>query len=245
MEQNQVSKKDERELRQQSAQFRAKMKKAAWIAITVAFFGGIIWLSMSGSGSGSKQESTVPNELLTIASDDYAVGPATAPVTLVEYLDFECEACGAYFPLVKQLEQEFPNDIRVVRRYFPLPGHKNGMTAALAVEAAARQGKYEEMHDLLFTEQKNWGEKPAPTPEVFEGYAQQIGLDLAKFKEDVTSQSVKDRVQRDFNSGNKLGNNGTPTFFLNGKKISNPNGFEPFKKLINDAIAASKTANGQ
>lgn len=178
--------------------------------------------------------------LLTIASDDYVVGPENAPATLIEYLDFECEACGAYFPLVKQLEEELPNDVRVVRRYFPLPGHRNGLPAALAVEAAARQGKYNEMHDLLFTEQKNWGEKSVPTPQAFEAYAQQLGLDMEKFKADVASQSVKDRVQRDIDAGTKLGNRGTPSFFLNGKKLENPQSYEAFKKAIQDAAAANR-----
>ena len=189
----------------------------------------------------SSTNSLVNAELLHVASDDYIVGPADAPVTLIEYLDFECEACGAYFPLVKQLEKDFPNDLRVVRRYFPLPGHRNGFPAALAVEAAARQGKYDEMHDLLFTEQKNWGEKQAPTPQVFEGYAQQLGLDMEKFKQDVMSQAVAARVQRDVDSGRELGNSGTPTFFLNGEKIQNPQGYEPFKALIQANIDVSKT----
>lgn len=212
------------------------MTKVAWIAVIIAFFGGIFWLSMSGS----KENATVANELLTVVADDHVVGPETASATLVEYLDFECEACGAFYPIVKELEAAYPDDLRVVSRYFPLPGHKNSMTAALAVEAASRQGKYREMFDMAFQRQKDWGEKPAPTPEVFEGYAQELGLDVAKFKEDVASQSVKDRVQRDFDAGNKLGNTGTPTFFLNGKKISNPNGLDAFKKLIDGAIAEAK-----
>lgn len=224
-----TSKKDER---RQSAEFKSKIKKVAWAVIGIAVLGGIIWLSVSGS----QKKEEVANSLTTVVSDDYVTGPENAPVTLIEYLDFECEACGAYFPLVKQLEQEFPNDLKVVRRYYPLPGHKNGLTAALAVEAAARQGKYDEMHDLLFTEQKNWGEKPAPTPQVFEGYAQKLGLDLATFKQDVASQSVKDRVQRDVESGTKLGNTGTPSFYLNGQKIQNPRSLEDFKTLIQAEI---------
>lgn len=204
--------------------------------------GAIILLIVSGSWwtkslQSSKVESAKP--MLEIVADDYIVGSPTAKATLVEYLDFECEACGAYFPLVKQLEAAFPNDLRVVLRYFPSPGHKNGMTAALAVEAAARQGKFNEMHDLLFTEQKKWGEKAAPTPAVFEAYAQQLGLDMMKFKADVASQSAKDRVQRDLDSGKALGNKGTPTFFLNGEKIQNPQGLEPFKALIQKAINSS------
>jgi protein-disulfide isomerase len=231
MEQN-IPKKDERELRRESAVFRSKVKKIASIAITIAVLGGLTWLTISGTKN--KEVTTV--KLTTVVADDYIIGPESAPVTLIEYLDFECEACGAYFPLVKQLEKEFPNDLKVVLRYYPLPGHKNGMTAALAVEAAAQQGKFNEMHDLLFTEQKNWGEKPAPTPAVFEGYAQKIGLDLEKFKQDVASQSVKDRVQRDVDSGTKLGNTGTPSFYLQGEKIQNPRSAEDFKTLIQAAI---------
>lgn len=238
MEQNQPSKKEQREAQRQNAVFKSNVKKFAWVAVIIAFFGGIFWLSMSGS----QEKATVANELLTVVSDDHVVGPATAPVTIVEYLDFECEACGAFYPIMKELEAAYPNDLRIVSRYFPLPGHRNSMTAALAVEAASRQGKYQEMFDMAFQRQKDWGEKSAPTPEVFEGYAQEIGLDVAKFKEDVASQSVKDRVQRDFDAGNKLGNTGTPTFFLNGKKINNPNGLDAYKKLIDDAIAQSKTA---
>lgn len=216
-----------------------KMKPIAWVVLAVALFGGLMWWAVS---MNSKEAFAVDPALLAVVADDYSIGSSTASATLVEYLDFECEACGAYFPLVKQLEKDFPNDLRVVRRYFPLPGHRNGLTAALAVEAAARQGKYEEMHDLLFTEQKNWGEKQAPTPEVFEGYAEQLGLDVAKFKEDVSSQSVKDRVQRDVDSGRALGNSGTPTFFLNGQKIQNPQGYEPFKALVQSVIDVSAPA---
>lgn len=199
-------------------------------AAILLIVGGSWW---SKSLQSAKVESAKP--MLEVVADDYTIGSPSAKATLVEYLDFECEACGAYFPLVKQLEEEFPNDLRVVRRYFPLPGHRNGMTAALAVEAAARQGKYDQMHDLLFTEQEKWGEKAAPTPEVFEKYAQQLGLDMAKFKTDVASQSVKDRVQRDIDSGKALGNQGTPSFFLNGERIQNPQGLEPFKALIQNA----------
>lgn len=235
MDQN-ISKKDERELRRESVVFRPKVKKVAWAVVGIAVLGSIIWLSVSGS----QKKEEVANSLTTVVADDYVKGPANAPVTLIEYIDFECEACGAYFPLVKQLEQDFPNDLRVVRRYFPLPGHRNGLPAALAVEAASRQGKYEEMHDLLFTKQGEWGEKSAPNPAMFEAYAEGLGIDMEKFKQDVTSQEVAARVQRDVESGKKLGNNGTPTFFLNGEKIQNPQGYEPFKALVQAKIDAAK-----
>jgi len=125
--------------------------------------------------------------------------------------------------------------VKFVVRYFPLPGHKNSMTAASAVEAAGKQGKYWEMHDVVFENQRDWGEKQIATPVIFEGYAKQLGLDLTKFQQDVISQEVKSRIERDKNTGTTLGIQGTPTFFLNGIKIENPRGYEEFKKILDDA----------
>lgn len=174
--------------------------------------------------------------ILTIVPDDYMKGNPEAKVTLIEYLDFECEACGAYYPLIKQLGTDFPNDLRIVTRYFPLPGHKNSMTAALAVEAAAKQDKYWEMHDILFENQEKWGNKQMPTPLVFEEYARAIGLDIEKFKADVADPATKIRVERDFNASEKLGNTGTPSLFVNNKRIDNPRSYEAFKALIQAEI---------
>lgn len=178
----------------------------------------------------------VANNFPPVAADDYTKGAATSTVVLVEYLDFECEACGAYYPIIKNLEKEFGEDITFVARYFPLPGHRNGLTAALAVEAAGRQGKFWEMHDLLFERQKEWGEKQVPTPEVFEGFAAELGLDMEKFRADVASPEVKARVQRDMDSGRALGVNSTPSFFLNGERLQNPQSEQQFWKVLETAV---------
>ena len=208
-------------------------------ACLVILIGGI-FLMVKSPSKDTTDASAAPvteeqKKLLEVAPDDYTKGNKEAPITLVEYLDFECEACGAYYPVVKQLAEEFKDDMRVVSRYFPLPGHKNGMQSALAVEAAAKQGKYWEMHSKLFEDQKNWGEKASADPKIFEGYAQAIGLNVEQFKEDVNSKAVKDRVERDLNSGFKLRVSGTPTFFLNGEKIPNPKSLEDLKTLISAA----------
>lgn len=138
--------------------------------------------------------------------------------------------------MVKRLSEEYKDRVKFVVRYFPLPGHQNSMTSASAVEAAGKQGKYWEMHDIVFENQRDWGEKQNATPEIFEGYAKQLGLNFTKFQQDVTSQEVKNRIERDKNTGTKLGIQGTPTFFLNGKKIENPRGYEEFKKMLDDAL---------
>jgi protein-disulfide isomerase len=217
----------------ESKQLKAKVFKILAIGVPVVLFAWSIWYSQ---GVKEDKFAQIP-AIYEIKSDDYIKGAtSSAKVVLIEYLDFECEACKAYYPLVKELEKDFPNDLKIVTRYYPLPGHKNGLPAALAVEAAARQGKYQEMHDIMFDNQDKWGEKGMPTPQVFEGFASVMGLDMTKFKEDVNSESVKSRVQRDVKEGGILGNTGTPSFYLQGKKLENPQSYEDFKSIIQAEI---------
>lgn len=236
-----ITKKERKELRWQEKvrgemeHQRAKTIKkwVKWIAIILIITGSISVIFWDRSS-----ESPAPtSEILSIVSDDWAKGNKNAPVTVVEYLDFECEACGAYYPVVKRLSEEYENEVKFVVRYFPLPGHKNSMTSALAVEAAGRQGKYWEMHNIVFENQRDWGEKPEADPKIFENYAKEIGLDMDQYGKDIASQELKDRIERDRSAGKKLGITGTPTFFLNGEKINNPRGYEDFKALIQAAIS--------
>jgi len=128
---------------------------------------------------------------------------------LVEFLDFECESCRAAHPLVEELKAEYGDRITFVNRYFPLPGHRNSGTAALAVDASAQ----------------------AP---VFRGYAQELGLDLARYDAAVAAGSTKDRIRKDAAESTALGVTGTPTFFLNGKKLV-LNTEAEFRQLLTDA----------
>ncbi len=244
-----LTKQERKELRRQEKAQEALMRNRSLNAqswtkrLVIALFvagsvGGIFWYNST--------RPTVPTIApLVVVEDDWIKGNKEASVTLIEYLDFECEACGAYYPVIKRLSEEFKNEVRFVNRYFPLPGHKNSQTAARAVEAAGKQGKYWEMYDIVFENQSSWGEKQAPDPAIFEGYTQQLGLDLAKFRRDVASQEVKDRIERDRSAGVKLNIQGTPTFFLNGEKIQNPRGYEDFKKLIQSAISETTKESGK
>tara|TARA_B100000745_G_scaffold297227_1_gene243838 strand:+ start:340 stop:1080 length:741 start_codon:yes stop_codon:yes gene_type:complete len=241
-EQTQLTKKERRELKRQKKEAKRVLllrNKKTKKNLTVSFAVLMVVVSIFGLWKLSQQPTTpslTDSEILQVQEDDYKKGNTDAKVVLVEYLDFECEACGAYYPLVKRLSEEYKDDVLFVSRYFPLPGHRNGMTAALAVEAAGRQGKYWEMHDILFEEQQNWGERQSPDPTIFERYAEQLDLNMEQFKQDVNSQTVKDRVVKDRNLANQLGVNATPTFFLNGEKIQNPRGYEAFKSLIDKAL---------
>ncbi|MFA5894786.1 MAG: DsbA family protein [Candidatus Shapirobacteria bacterium] len=179
-------------------------------------------------------------EILTIKKDDWVKGPENAPITIVEYLDFECEACRVYYPIVKQLKDEYKDKVRFVVRYFPLPNHRNSMASAQSAETAGKQGKFWEMYDKLYDTQQEWGEKQVVTPSVFEEYAKQVGLDMDKYKNDVNSAEVRDRINRDKNSASSLGIQGTPTFFINGERIPNPKGYDDFKSLIDGLMPVSK-----
>ncbi|WP_083701829.1 thioredoxin domain-containing protein [Tersicoccus sp. Bi-70] len=139
--------------------------------------------------------------------------------TLVEFLDFECEACGAFYPLVEQLRGKYAGKVNYVVRYFPLPGHVNAMNAALAAEAAAQQGQFESMYRQLFKTQKQWGEQQVPDPGQFRAFAEDLGLNMEDYDRAVAAPATWERVEQDVNDGKYLGATGTPTFFLDGKKL--------------------------
>lgn len=153
-------------------------------------------------------------------------------VTLIEYSDFQCPACGAYYPMVKQLGQEFKN-ISIVYRHFPLPQHANARPAAQAAEAAGQQGKFWEMHNLLFDNQPTWA-RSTSVEEIFTAYAQTLGLDIEKFQTDFNSSKTKTKIETDYQSGTNA-INGTPTFFLNDKKIQNPQNYDELRSIIQQA----------
>lgn len=171
----------------------------------------------------------------------HTLGDNKKGVTLVEYGDYQCPACGAYYPLVKQVTDKYTSDIQFQFRNFPLNTiHPNARASARAAEAAGKQNKYWEMHDLLYEQQKSW-ESSSSAASIFEGYATQLGLDSAKYKTDFASTEVNDVINADYNEGTHLGITGTPTFFLQGKKVDNaPQTAEAFYKLIDDAIAAAQ-----
>ena len=140
-------------------------------------------------------------------------------VTLVEFLDFECEACGAFFPIVEDMREQFAGEITYVVRYFPLPGHFNSKNAAVAAEAAAQQDRFEDMYVRLFETQAEWGEAQESRADLFRGFAEEIGLDMAAYDAAVADPATAERVELDFEEGQALGVSSTPTFFLDGELL--------------------------
>jgi protein-disulfide isomerase len=154
-------------------------------------------------------------------------GNPDAPVTLEEYGDFQCPPCGMFAAFLSQLEKEYDSRLRVVFRNFPLALHEHAREAALAAEAAGLQGRFWEMHDVLYREQDTWSKAPN-VRELFESYAGTIGLDLNKFKKDMDGEKARARVDADRQRGESLGINITPTLFINNQpldsKDKNPEG---------------------
>ncbi len=149
----------------------------------------------------------------SVSSRDHAEGPAEAPLTLVEYGDYQCPYCGAAYPVVKRLQKTLGKKLRFVFRNFPLTqSHPYAWIAAEAAEAAALQGKFWEMHDLLF-EQQTFLE-----PDIIPSWAKKIGLNLEKFESDIEQAVVEKRIKVDRQTGIRSGVNGTPTFFINGTR---------------------------
>lgn len=239
-EQN-LSKKERHELRRQeklaTREFGDKKAKttriALWSFIVVFVAGTVVLMSVLASKNNTTAQ-FIGGTVKAADNTDWIKGAPLkdTKVTLIEYSDFQCPACGAYYPIVKQLGQEFKN-LTIVYRNFPLAQHANARPAAQAAEAAGQQGKFWEMHDLLFSNQNAWSGSSS-AEQIFIAYAQSLKLDMEKFKTDFNSQAVKTKIEADYQSGaSEVG--GTPTFFLNDKKIQNPQGYEDFRSIIQQA----------
>src|SRR5271170_5129447 len=167
-----------------------------------------------------------------VSARDHAQGPANAPLTLVEYGDYQCPYCGAAYPVVKRLQNALGKILRFVFRNFPLTqAHPYAMVAAETAEAAALQGKFWEMHDLLY-EQQTFLE-----PDIIPMWAKKIGLDLEKFGNDIKQGGVAKRIKEDRQSGIRSGVNGTPTFYINGTRYDGPPDYESLLKALQSELA--------
>ncbi len=172
---------------------------------------------------------------VTVSESDHIRGALDGKVTLVEFGDFQCPACGAYEPLVRKVVADNPTILKVVFKHFPLTQiHQNALLAAKASEAAALQGKFWEMHDILYDHQKDWASS-LNARDFFLTYATTIGLDTTKFTTDLGNKDIEAKILAEYQEGSRLGVQGTPTFFLNGTKIESPQTPEAFDALIKAA----------
>ncbi|MDI2022321.1 DsbA family protein (plasmid) [Arthrobacter sp. FW305-123] len=211
-----------------------KVRLIIWILIGAVVAAGVIWFAVLTATKPAPSIAQPEGGPQLVREDSHRITtPAAEKAQLVEFLDFECEACRAAYPLVEDLKKEYGDRITFVQRYFPLPGHRNSGTSALAVEAAAQQGKYEQMAAKMFETQPQWGEKTDSQAAVFRSYAEELGLDMAKYDAAVADEATRERIRKDATDGTALGVTGTPTFFLNGEKLT-LNTEEQFRQLLED-----------
>lgn len=171
------------------------------------------------------------------AEPPHVRGNASAPVTLEEFADFQCGACGGYYAELKKIETEFGDNLRVIFRERPLvPPHEHALIAAQAAEAAALQGRFWEMHDKLYENQATWVTITDLVP-TFVDYAKQIGLNTDQFMKDLNGETVAARIFQDGKRAHAFGINSTPTFFVNGKEAKDDN-WKPagLREMIKQAL---------
>lgn len=175
------------------------------------------------------------------ADATHVLGPAEAPVTLEEFADYQCPPCGRIASVISQMEHDYRPRLRIVFRNFPFASHVHAHEAALAAEAAALQGRFWQMHDLLYREQAAWSNAADARP-LFESYAGMIGLSIERFRRDMDSEAAKARVAADQQRGSSLGVTSTPSIFINNEPVPrtslNPSGL---RAAIDAAMKSNPT----
>lgn len=207
---------------------RKEIKILALIGVLVVV-AAVIGANYYRESAQSERRPTAAADNRLVRPDSPTLGPTEAPVTLVEFLDPECESCGAFGPVVKKILKDYGGKVRLVVRYMPF--HPNSRLAAAYTEAAGEQGKYWEMQEVLFRRQPEWGEihghgaqaaaaaRREPVPVLFERYAAELGLDVERVRAAVAENRYASKVERDMKDGQSLGVSKTPTFFVNGRVL--------------------------
>lgn len=165
------------------------------------------------------------------SEDGWILGNPNAPVTIVEFSDFQCPFCKDTALTLSRLVEDYPSLVRIIFRHFPLPQHSLSLQAAVAAEAAGDQGKFWEMHDKLFENQNNL------TISDFQKFADELGLDMQKFNQSLDSSEFIDKVLRDRSSGISLGVHAVPTLYLNGQELPGPYTYDSLKEHIEKELA--------
>jgi len=221
-------------MRDMAARRRVLKRTAVW-GLVIGVLAGSVFLIYNYGNSPNTTAMLVD----AVNPTDYIFGTPASNVILIEYGDFQCPACAQYEPIVQKVRADYADKIAFVYRHFPLGQHKNAKITAYASEAAGKQGKFWEMHDMIYDGQNAWANlSKDKVKDVMIKYAEAIGLDLKLFEEQIDSGEVKDKVQSDNDGGLKAGVNATPTFILNGKKIQ-PRSYDEFKNFIEQELAAN------
>jgi protein-disulfide isomerase len=190
----------------------------------------LLLVAAAGLYTFTGRAASEPSSAPAPGSSDISYGPTDAHQLVIEYSDFQCPFCSQYAKIMAQLRQEYGDRVRFVFRFFPLSNHEYGMISARAAYAAFLQGKFWEMHDLLFDNQKEWSESSDPIP-YFDSYAKSLGLDIEQFHRDMDAQSTTDFINSQADAGTVAGVTHTPWFVVGDRSVL-PLSIEEFRKLI-------------
>lgn len=227
------------------------MNRTKWIifaVICVVVLGGLVFTSKKDKVN---VDTTNPTEIIAASESslgDQTYGKKDSKVVVMVYEDFQCPGCGGAHPGLKAVKEKYKDQIVYVFRNFPLTTiHPNALAAATAAEAAGLQGKFWEMHNMLYENQQSWSTvDAAKRTDVFSGYAKEIGIDTAKFKTDLSDKRIAEKISRDRALGAKMKVNSTPTIFVNDHKLTEEEvtdiagKSEKLTKLIDDALKANQ-----
>ncbi len=213
------------------------MKKGLHISFLVAIFA--IFVSCGDAKETKTTQSTnnlaqtevASSTTTTVSEATEAQDTVKAEVVVVKFSDYQCPACKYFVPIEEQLKKEFGGRVQIVYKNYPLTMHQFSQIAARAAEAAKKQGKFDQMHELIFTGQEQWSRGNAEA--IFTGYANSIGLNMEQFKKDLNSAELQRLIMADKREGRDLGVESTPTFYINGDKIqNNPPTYPQFRALV-------------
>jgi protein-disulfide isomerase len=210
---------------------------ALWggLAALLVVISATVWFVAKPSDSQATPQGAGSMADLAPVPAEWGIGNPNAKLRIVEFGDYQCGACGYFHPIIKQVMEEFGDEVYFVFRHFPLPSHQFAKSAATAAEAAGRQGKFWEMHDLIMSNQGAWS-RGIPTT-VFLQMARQLGLNDIQFQQDLRNADIAAKIDRDFNTGRQLNIPSVPAFFFNGVYIQNPADVEGFRNLIKAELA--------
>ena len=211
------------------------MSKTFWIVVAAVVI-ALVGLFVVTNEPSEPRESV--DEPLEITDEDHAIGDDNAQIELVTYSDFQCPSCAAADPIVKDLIDEYGDDIQFIYRHFHVvQPQTTSHLASRAAVAAENQDAFWEMHDLLFERQDQWAQN-ADAPNIINDYADELGLDMEQFEADIEDADTENRVERDLDISQQLGLFSTPTFFLNGEQVEQP--FNELPQLVANELDATE-----
>lgn len=204
------------------------------IVTLAVLLGGMFFLSNNATDSSK----TISDRTKLVQPYNHTISSDAKNITLVEFADFQCPACAAAYPIVKQVLEQYKGKITFVYRHYPLPQHKNAILASKTAEAAGKQDKFWQMYDLLYQRQEEWSES-SNADATMERLARELQLNMDRFSQDLSNSVLSDQIQQDKDDGIELGVNSTPSFFLNNRKLS-LRSLSDLPTIIGEEIAKTK-----